>query len=274
MRNLDDKIGEWRSQMAAGGIKSPAVLDELESHLREEILCRTKAGRSEEQAFREALDRMGNADCLRKEFSKVDSNRRILTGSFLVWLGMTGCIVVMLGERFLNGNTGLLLTVHIFSITTGYLSAFMAGGFAAAYVCAQSVDGTSATLKHQLAVGAIRFLDLATALVIVGFVLALFWTDRHYGRYWTKTIREIGGLTALAGLVVLSVVRRLGRLTKERQALLGLGASLVVGIAWYGMLLVEQNRPLGSWWPMEVFAAVHVFFFVLNFARRRKSIIQ
>lgn len=274
MFDLEQAIAEWRQRMSGSGFDSAAVLDELESHLREEVLCRTKAGIGEEQALLEALDRMGNADCLRKEFGKVDSGGRIFTGTFLLWLGVTALVAVFRGQRFLDGHAGLLLTAHIFSIVTGYLAAFMAGGLAAAYISAQWVGGTSVTLKRQLAVGAVRFLDLATALVIVGFVLALFWTDRHYGRYWTKTIREIGGLTALAGLVVLSVVRRLGRLTKERQALLGLGASLVVGIAWYGMLLVEQNRPLGSWWPMEVFAAVHAFFFFLSFARRRKSIIQ
>jgi hypothetical protein len=35
MRNLDPGIAEWRREMAAAGIKSAEVLDELESHLHE-----------------------------------------------------------------------------------------------------------------------------------------------------------------------------------------------------------------------------------------------
>jgi len=37
MFDLDQAISEWRRQMAAGGIKLPDALDELESHLREEV---------------------------------------------------------------------------------------------------------------------------------------------------------------------------------------------------------------------------------------------
>jgi hypothetical protein len=37
MFNLEQSIAEWRQQMLAAGIKTPATLNELESHLREEF---------------------------------------------------------------------------------------------------------------------------------------------------------------------------------------------------------------------------------------------
>jgi hypothetical protein len=37
MFNLEQEIAVWRQKMAAGGLKPMEVLDELESHLREEI---------------------------------------------------------------------------------------------------------------------------------------------------------------------------------------------------------------------------------------------
>jgi len=37
MFDLEEKIAEWRRQMLVAGIKTPAPLDELEGHLREEI---------------------------------------------------------------------------------------------------------------------------------------------------------------------------------------------------------------------------------------------
>jgi ferritin-like metal-binding protein YciE len=37
MFDPEQTIAEWRRQMAAGGIKTPEVLNELESHLREDV---------------------------------------------------------------------------------------------------------------------------------------------------------------------------------------------------------------------------------------------
>lgn len=71
MFNLDQAIGEWRRQMIAGGIKSSAVLDELESHLREDIEQRIRSGTPAPQAFEEATRQIGNADALKLEFAKV-----------------------------------------------------------------------------------------------------------------------------------------------------------------------------------------------------------
>ena len=37
MFNLEQEITKWRQQLAAGGIKGREALDELESHLREDV---------------------------------------------------------------------------------------------------------------------------------------------------------------------------------------------------------------------------------------------
>jgi hypothetical protein len=272
MRNLDEQIAEWRTRMAAGGINTPAVLDELEAHLREEIRARITAGATDEQAFREALARLGSANSLRDEFGKVhNSGGRLLTWSFLLWLGVAGIVAIFVGRRLFDGRVGLLLAMHIFSVTMSYLSAFVAGGFAAGYVCAQWSGEVSSSLKRRLSLASTRFLDLAAVLIAAGFILGLLWTDQHYGRYWTKNVREIGGLTALTGVVALAAVRRIAQLNEETRVVLGLGASLVVGFAWFGMLLVAQNRPLGSWWPMEVYTGIHFVLIALSFARRQRS---
>ena len=44
MFDLEKSIADWRTQMLAAGIKSPVPLEELESHLREEITQQTKSG--------------------------------------------------------------------------------------------------------------------------------------------------------------------------------------------------------------------------------------
>lgn len=56
--------------MAAGGIKTPTIVDELESHLREDVEQQMRAGASAERAFDTAVKKIGPASALRKEFKK------------------------------------------------------------------------------------------------------------------------------------------------------------------------------------------------------------
>ena len=57
MFNLDEAIAEWRRKMDAGGVKAPVPLDELESHLREDLEQRMQSGANAEQAFEAAVQR-------------------------------------------------------------------------------------------------------------------------------------------------------------------------------------------------------------------------
>jgi hypothetical protein len=76
MFDLEQAIAEWRRQVAAGGIKSPAVLDELESHLREDVEQQTRLGISAEHTFKKAVERIGHPAALQKEFAKAGATKR------------------------------------------------------------------------------------------------------------------------------------------------------------------------------------------------------
>ncbi len=67
---LERAIADWRRRMTAGGIRSRAVLDELESHLREDMDRQSIPGASEEKAFAIAVRQIGRADLLQGHFSK------------------------------------------------------------------------------------------------------------------------------------------------------------------------------------------------------------
>src|SRR5262245_8400014 len=113
MRDLEHTIAEWRKRMAAGGVKSPVVLDELESHLRDEVCARKKAGATDQEAFCGALARIGQAEALRDEFRKVENRSgRFFAVSFVLWLGIAGFIAIWLSKRFLDGQVNLLLATH------------------------------------------------------------------------------------------------------------------------------------------------------------------
>jgi hypothetical protein len=60
MFNLNQAISEWRKKMAEGGIKTSAILDELESHLREDVERKAQAGTDAETAFIDAMKKIGS----------------------------------------------------------------------------------------------------------------------------------------------------------------------------------------------------------------------
>src|SRR5262249_44109846 len=91
-------IAEWRRELAAGGVKSSSVLDELENHLREDIEQQTRLGSSEPSAFEAAVQRIGEAPSLKSEFVKTTPvfgflGRRKSTGThhILGVLWLIGC---------------------------------------------------------------------------------------------------------------------------------------------------------------------------------------
>jgi ClpA/ClpB-like protein len=71
MFNLDHAIADWRRKMTAAGIKSRDVLDELESHLRDDVEQQMRSGIGAERSFQEAVQRVGTAKNLNQEFAKV-----------------------------------------------------------------------------------------------------------------------------------------------------------------------------------------------------------
>jgi len=75
MFNLDQSIAEWRRQVIAAGIKTPAPMEELESHLRDDIEQQMQAGLSQQQAFAIAVQRIGQIDALKVEFAKFNQRK-------------------------------------------------------------------------------------------------------------------------------------------------------------------------------------------------------
>lgn len=70
MSDLRQELIEWRQRMLDGGIESAEALDELESHLRDEMDHQVGLGAGAQQAFEFAVAQLGEADVLQGEFVK------------------------------------------------------------------------------------------------------------------------------------------------------------------------------------------------------------
>ncbi|MGA9451580.1 MAG: permease prefix domain 1-containing protein [Verrucomicrobiia bacterium] len=73
MFDLEQSIASWRRQMLTAGIKSPAPLEELDIHLREDIERQMKSGLNAQEAFGIAVKKIGQALELKREFKKVSA---------------------------------------------------------------------------------------------------------------------------------------------------------------------------------------------------------
>ena len=179
MFNLNEQIGRWRENLGQSQTLGTADIDELESHLRQEIESLQRLNLSDEEAFLIAGRRLGSAASLTGEFAKV--NRAGVLRHRLTWM-ILGILVY--------------LPATFFIVSAGTAGIWLA-----------SIKGVTG---YGLAV-----LALVSNVAILGVVLCLcyaFWCCAlRSARFkkWSKhvTIRRILLVTLLAFLVVEAVSR-------------------------------------------------------------------
>lgn len=69
------QIGRWRGYVQRRQAISPADVDELEDHLREQVADLRATGLEDDEAFLVAIKRMGNLDAVSHEFAREHSER-------------------------------------------------------------------------------------------------------------------------------------------------------------------------------------------------------
>ena len=111
MFNLENKIVEWRQQMLTAGIRTPVPLEELESHLRDEIERQMKSGMNEQKAFAISVRQIGRPKALNSEFKKGDRtfmNRRLIILAGIVGL-LLGTMMILPSARIFSARNGLAM---------------------------------------------------------------------------------------------------------------------------------------------------------------------
>jgi len=101
MPDLEKLVADWRRQMLAAGIRTPVPLEELESHLRDDIERQIQSGTNPQQALENSVQRIGSCKALKTEFLKDHRSpvtRQKLFGYVAVIL--VGLIVWMSGFTF------------------------------------------------------------------------------------------------------------------------------------------------------------------------------
>lgn len=107
MYDLNQAVRQWKETMTRGGVQTAEDLQELESHLRDEISSLHGSGLSEEEAFLVAARRLGSPAALAAESSK--TNHLGLWRYRIYW--MAGGVLLYVFLRWAKGTLAALLQI-------------------------------------------------------------------------------------------------------------------------------------------------------------------
>jgi hypothetical protein len=244
--DLEAAVSHWRRE-AETLVTSSATVDELEDHLREQYAELTAAGRPADEAWSTAGASLGSLQRLGREFAKLQPlaavDRFVLTslvGSVAILAaGTLWFLASSQADHVINNRP--LLRAHVATITLGYGSGLLAM-VAAAYAtlrslfARQAVDAIHAATLRVVRISA----SVAVVMVVVGFALGCVWASGEWGRPFTGSPREIGGLLVALGFAAATVACT----RRPRVALpIALVAGGLVLAAWLGIAAFSANFP-------------------------------
>jgi hypothetical protein len=119
MFDLNEEIIKWRSNLAQSESLGSSDIDELESHLCEEIEQLTGLNLSDEEAFLVSTHRLGSTDSLAAEYEKINRSMQFRRRLFLM---ITGILTYLLATHFATAVSKKSVLLAANSGVTGYRS--------------------------------------------------------------------------------------------------------------------------------------------------------
>jgi hypothetical protein len=242
MFDLEQQIRSWHQALSGRFANRPDVIDELESHLRDHFDALVQEGRPPEQAWEEALHRLGGAEQLAAEFEKNRPARWLATWFATIALAIFAVpIGTVVAVRVAMKRTDPLLGFHVFAVSVGY-GAVLAVGFLALWATIPHALGRLDSRRDAaLRKTGARLALLAAIATAIGCALGAWWARDHLGRWWAWDPRELGGVAVLGWSLLLLASFRLRDASLPVLLLLGVMGNLVVAMSWFGPVLIETH---------------------------------
>lgn len=266
MSELENKIAAWRKEIATALQGNEKAAGELEEHLRDQIDAFVRAGKPSDEAFTLAVRRLGKPEDLSQEFGRVRSGWWPESWSVRAVLGMLAMLMVVLlvhgVVHVAAGKWTLLLLIHVFTLTSGYLAMLSLGiiGLVALLKTWRRslLDWEHIEFQRQMW----RLTLVSIGLIPMGIVfgMAFMWQKNGGHGFWSWEKSENGALMVLISALLLWVAQ-LGVMTSR----LSRGWALVSGIIglgfarfWIGEAVVTAGVPIGWLWVAVITSQVAV----------------
>jgi hypothetical protein len=233
MPDREELIAGWRRNLAETTGCTNEVLDELESHLHDELQQLLQAGHSEELAFALAASRMGHPRTLATEFAKVAEPSLWLPvrwATFAV-IALAALLLGFLLSEWKDGRLESLVAAHVGAISLGYSISLLVGTLVICYVATRPFRDLSDGQLRGLEQAVFKLTATATVLTLIGILLGCVWAKDHLGLYWGWDPRETWGAVVVAWNVVLLLCLR-AQVWEHRVILLSILGNGLVGVAW------------------------------------------
>jgi hypothetical protein len=143
--DLEAQIAQWRTYVAGHRAVDHTDVDELESHLRDQVTELVESGLTGDEAFLVAVKRMGNLDELSREFAREHSDRlwkqlvlaptttqskgRTARNDFVVMLGLAVLAALAVQAPRLFGLDPMDMTSGFYIRNIGFLVLPMVAGY-------------------------------------------------------------------------------------------------------------------------------------------------
>jgi hypothetical protein len=256
MFDLEERIRHWRQAQAHALGGRAEVLDELESHLREEVQRLVAAGQTLASAWETALARLGDPRQLADEFGKVSALGALgwlparVVVALLALLGLGLAWVIGTNLHPVQKQFSVLLASHVFTIDLGYSTTLAVGFLAVWALLSRVIAGTEARQGEGFRAAAVALAATGLVLTAVGVVLGGWWAADNLGRFWGWDPKEIGGLSVLVwNAVLLLWLRFRPAAFLVGMVLAGVG-NVVVSLSWFGPALLEHRYSYGFGPPL------------------------
>ncbi len=246
MPELETLVADWREKTAPLFPERTEVLDELESHLWDEIDRSCAAGLDAEAAFSRAVAKLGNIPAVAEEFEKIPQVALPWQPVRVVWGVAAGVLLLtvwMLLPRLSRGGVQSILAGHMGAVLLGYAASLLLGGLAICFLLARLVHEPSLGQRTTIRNAACLLALAAAALTAGGIGLGIYCPLEKHGWCFGLDTREVGGLVIaawdlLAALVLLAH-RRTGRILLP-MAVASAGTVVVV-LGWLVAARIEQQ---------------------------------
>lgn len=117
MFQLEKSLEDWRGKLSNTNSFTKSDIEELESHLLDEIEFLKKKTLTDEEAFYVACDRIGSVDLISNEFRKINYN--IIWFKRFLWL-LSGYFLINFFQQFTNSLS--IFTTNVFAEIIGLSS--------------------------------------------------------------------------------------------------------------------------------------------------------
>jgi hypothetical protein len=241
MPELETRIREWKRSMAIALGSSGEILEELESHLREEIDRLTQAGHAPDAALTAAQAKLGRPVDLAAEYARAAPPARwrpISMGLTLLVL-LFGYFTWMFVVPGFQPGGDVLLVLHVAAVVAGYAAGFYAGLLGICYVGCWLIRPIGLGQRRSLGRTLFGANAGAALLLLLGMVLGGVWAHDRWGHAWNNDPREIGTLIPLLWFTTLTAMLWTVPQKQHLWILLSVVAISVSVWGWFGPSLLS-----------------------------------